>query len=108
MGQAPCAAPRHNLNGVVPAIHRRFSSKNSIAKQSNLGMLADMDWQEAIALAIVVITTAAFVRAKVRPGKFRFQRDSHCGCSAPTSSRQPPSVLLRARKGQRAVVTVKY
>jgi hypothetical protein len=70
-------------------------------------MLADMDWQEATALAIVVFTAAAFVRVKLRSGKFRFQRESPCGCSSPASSRQPPSILLRARKGQRAEITVK-
>jgi hypothetical protein len=70
-------------------------------------MLQSMDWQETTALAIVVVAASAFAWARFRPRRFSFQRDTHCGCSSPASSHQPPSIMLHARKGERPEVIVK-
>ena len=70
-------------------------------------MLRYMDWQETTALAIVMATVAAFAWIKLRPRKFSFQKDTHCGCSSQASSHQLQSIVLRARKGERAEVIVK-
>jgi len=65
-----------------------------------------VDWQQLISLAIVAATGAAFVWARLRRRRFRFERDAPCGCSSsgdPTRS----SIVYRARKGERPEVIVK-
>jgi hypothetical protein len=71
-----------------------------------MGMLPNMDWQETAALAIVAATATAFVWRRMRPRKFSFQRDTHCGCTTESSSR-PPSMILQVRKGEQPKLTVK-
>jgi len=68
-------------------------------------MLEGMDWQKFAALAIVAVTAGMFLQAKLRKRKFSFERDTHCGCSAPTGS--GGSIVFRARKGQRSQIIVK-
>ena len=65
-----------------------------------------MHWQEATALLIVAATAALFARARLRPRRFSFQRDTHCG-SAQTQSASAGSIVYRARKGERPQVIVK-
>ncbi len=65
-----------------------------------------MDWQQLVALTIVAAAAALLVRGRLRRGRFSFQRDTHCGCTAsgsPSSNR----IVFRARKGQRPEVVVK-
>ncbi len=69
--------------------------------------VANMDWQEAMALLIVAATAAAFAWARFRPRKFSLQRDTHCGCSSSGADRSAPSVVFHARKGERPRFTVK-
>ena len=64
-----------------------------------------MDWQKVVSLVIVAGTAAAFLRAKMRPRRFSFERDTHCGCAAPTGSKN--SIVFHARKGERAQIIVK-
>ena len=45
-----------------------------------------VDWQETTALAITAATVGAFVWARWRRRKFRFQRDTHCGCASANQS----------------------
>ena len=66
-----------------------------------------MDWQEATALLIVSATAVAFVWARIRRRKFRFARESHCGCASPAGSSAPGSILYRARKGEPPQIIVK-
>lgn len=64
-----------------------------------------MDWQQITALAIVAVTAGVFLRAKLRPRKFSFERDTHCGCSSPSHSGSKNSIVFKARKGgQREIV----
>jgi hypothetical protein len=63
-----------------------------------------MDWQKIIASAIVAGTAAIFLFAWLRPRKFDFKRDTHCGC-APAAPGN--SIVFRARKGQRPQVIMK-
>jgi hypothetical protein len=64
------------------------------------------DWQQAVSLAIVAAAAAGLVWGKLRRRKFSFQRDTHCGCSSPsTGTRQ--TIIFRARKGERREVVVK-
>jgi len=66
-----------------------------------------MDWQETSALLIVAGTLVAFVWARCRPRNFSFQRDTHCGCSAPSLAGVQPSIVFHARKGETPRVLVK-
>jgi hypothetical protein len=63
-----------------------------------------MDWQQMTVSAIVAATAALFVHSWLRPRKFSFKRDTHCGCATPTAGN---SVIFRARKGQRSEVIMK-
>ena len=69
-------------------------------------MLHCMDWQEAAALAIVAATAAVFVWRSMRPRRFQFHRDTHCGCTT-TSSSRASSIVLSSRKGEHPKLTVK-
>jgi hypothetical protein len=64
-----------------------------------------MDWQKIASLAIVAATAGAFVLARLRRRKFSFARDTHCGCAAPSGSKN--SIVFHARKGQRRQIIVK-
>ncbi|MBI2927126.1 MAG: hypothetical protein HYY24_15630 [Verrucomicrobia bacterium] len=66
-----------------------------------------MDWQQLVSLIIVGLAGAALLWSRLRPRKFSFARDTHCGCSAATPSSSPSSIVFRARKGERPQVTVK-
>jgi len=67
-----------------------------------------MDWQEVTALVIVGATVGAFVwgRVRRRHRRFSFERDTHCGCSNDDAS-SAPSVVYRARKGERPEIVVR-
>lgn len=69
------------------------------------GYLPHMDWQQIAALMIVAATAVLFVRAKMRRTKSKLPCDSQCGCSG--SSAPGPSVIYRARKGERPEIIVK-
>ena len=66
-----------------------------------------MDWQETTALTITAATVALFAWARIRPRKFNFARDTHCGCAGPGSAATKSSLVLHARKGERSRVIVK-
>ena len=38
-----------------------------------------MDWQQLVSLTIVSAAAVLLLRARFRPRKFSFQRDTHCG-----------------------------
>jgi hypothetical protein len=66
-----------------------------------------MDWQKMTALSVVAATAGLFLRAKLRRRKFSFARDTHCGCSSPTSAGAKTSIVFSARKGGRAKIIMK-
>ena len=70
-------------------------------------MFRAMDWQQPIALLIVATAAALLVWARARRRKFRFGRDTHCGCSTPVGSTSQSSIVFHARKGERPHVLVK-
>jgi hypothetical protein len=67
--------------------------------------LDDMDWQQAVALLIVAVTAGFFLRARLRPRKFSFERDTHCGCASQPATQG--SIVFHARKGERPQIVVK-
>lgn len=73
-----------------------------------------MDWQQPVALGLVVAAGFGLVASKFRRRKFSFERDTHCGCSSPshadtsgTQAGPKSSIIYRARKGERPEVVVK-
>jgi hypothetical protein len=72
-----------------------------------LDYLGDVDWQQTISLLIVAATAGIFLRARFRRRKFRFDRDTHCGCASPGQSGPQGSIVFRARKGERPQIIVK-
>jgi ABC-type nickel/cobalt efflux system permease component RcnA len=66
-----------------------------------------MDWQQLVSLAIVGGAAALLLWRKVRPRKFSFARDTHCGCSASQRAVPQHSIVFHARKGERPQVRVK-
>jgi hypothetical protein len=63
-----------------------------------------MDWQKIASLAVVSATAGLFILSWLRPRKFSFEKDTHCGCS---SAAPGNSVIFRARKGQRSQIIMK-
>jgi len=70
-------------------------------------MFARMDWQQIIALLIVATAAALLARGRLSRRKFRFERDTHCGCSAPTGPASQSSIVFHARKGEAPRVLMK-
>ena len=66
-----------------------------------------MDWQQAISLALVAVVSGVFLWKMLRPRKFSFQRDTHCGCSSAGSPPDKSSIVFHVRKGERPEVFVK-
>ncbi|MEI9961972.1 MAG: hypothetical protein WDM76_12810 [Limisphaerales bacterium] len=66
-----------------------------------------MDWQQAVSLGIVIAVMAAFAWSRLRPRRFDFKRDTHCGCSSPGEAADKSSIIFHARKGGRPEVIVK-
>jgi len=68
-----------------------------------------MDWQQITALGIVGVTASLFLyaRFKPKPRAFNFKRDTHCGCSHPSSDGSKSSIVFRARKGEPNQVILK-
>jgi hypothetical protein len=66
-----------------------------------------MDWQQVAALAIVGVTAMWMVSSRFRRRKFSFQRDTHCGCGGGARAVAQPSIVFRARKGERPQVLIK-
>jgi hypothetical protein len=64
-----------------------------------------MDWQKIASFMIVAATAGLFLWTNLRRRRFSFQRDTHCGCAAPSGSRQ--SIVFQARKGERPKIIVK-
>jgi hypothetical protein len=66
-----------------------------------------MDWQQIVALLIVATAVALLIWSRVRRRKFQFGRDTHCGCSSPSSAGSQSSIVFHARKGEQPRVLVK-
>jgi hypothetical protein len=67
-----------------------------------------MDWQQAISLVIVAAAVGALAWGRFHRRKFRFGRDTHCGCSTHSQAESPQqSIIFRARKGERPEIHVK-
>lgn len=81
--------------------------KISVAILLNAGMLRVMDWQAIAALGIVAATAALFAWQRVRPRRFRFERETHCGCSTASLGQSTPSITYRARKGEAPTVVIR-
>jgi hypothetical protein len=65
-------------------------------------------WQDFIAISITVLTIGVLVWSRVRPRKFDFKRDTHCGCSSPAAGvGAGSSIVFHARKGERPQVLIK-
>jgi hypothetical protein len=60
-----------------------------------------MDWQQIVALTIVMLTAGLFVRARLKRRSTRTVCGSQCGCSGPPPAGPKASVTYRARKGER-------
>jgi hypothetical protein len=69
--------------------------------------LATMDWQQLVSLTIVSAAAVLLLRAKFRPRKFSFQRDTHCGGCSHANAVPQHTVIFRARKGERPQVVIK-
>ena len=69
-----------------------------------------MDWQQPVALAIVVGTAVAFAWRPVRrhfgPRRFSLTKDTPCGCVG-KGGPPPPRVLVTGRKGERPRVEMR-
>ena len=70
-------------------------------------MFAGMDWQQAVSLLIVAATAGVFLWTRFRRRQFRFERDTHCGCSSPSQSAPQRSIVFHARKGERPQIILK-
>jgi hypothetical protein len=83
------------------------ASKNISCASDVSDYVASMDWQQLVSLAIVGAAATLLLRARFRPRKFSFQRDTHCGCSTTGSAAPQHSIVFRARKGERPQVLIK-
>ena len=60
--------------------------ENPGCANGNCGYVSLMNWQQVVSLAIVALAAGLLLWGRVRPRKFSFQRDTHCGCSAADAS----------------------
>ena len=68
-----------------------------------------MGWQEITALLIVASTASAFLWHRFRRRKPGLTGPPHCsGCPTPATTGKAPSIVFRARKGERPEVVVKF
>ncbi len=65
-----------------------------------------VDWQQIIALLIVVVTVAIMLRSRIQPRRHAPIRTSPCGCGGMASA-TPPTIVYHARKGERPQIVVK-
>lgn len=65
-----------------------------------------MNWQTPTALAVVVLTAAAFAWPRLRPRRWTFAKDSPCGCGSSRSSR-PEGLVVSGRRGETPRITLK-
>ena len=73
-----------------------------------MGIKYFMDWQEITVLLIVAGTAGAFLWHRLRRRKPGISRVGHCGCAVPEGMGKGPSIVFRARKGERPEVVVKF
>ena len=66
-----------------------------------------MNWQQLASLSIVAAAAALLARGGFRRRRFRFERDTACGCAAALQTAPQGSIVFRARKGARPEVRVK-
>lgn len=67
-----------------------------------------MDWQQLVSLALVASAAILLLGHKFgRRRKFKWERDTHCGCAAAGQASPQGSIIFRARKGARPEVLVK-
>jgi hypothetical protein len=66
-----------------------------------------VNWQQVLSLLIVAVAATALVWAKWRRRKFRFDRDTACGCAGHPPLGGGPAIVFHACKGQRPVVRLK-
>jgi hypothetical protein len=67
-----------------------------------------MDWQQLVSLALVASAAILLLGHKFgRRRKFKWERDTHCGCAAVNTVSPGSSIVFRARKGARPEVLVK-
>lgn len=71
------------------------------------GYVGNMDWQQTVSLVIVAGAAVMLAGGKLRRRKVSWDRDTHCGCSAATTSAMRGSIIYRARKGERPQVVVR-
>jgi hypothetical protein len=71
------------------------------------GYVPRMAFQETLALGIVAITATVFLWNCLRPRRFSFVRDTHCGCSTRSPEMVRQSIVFHARKGERPQVMLK-
>jgi len=80
---------------------------NLCCEPAALDYVAGMDWQQAVSLLIVAATAGVFLWTRFRRRQFRFERDTHCGCSSPGQSAPQRSIVFHARKGERPQIILK-
>lgn len=70
-----------------------------------------MEWQEPVALGIVVLTAGLMLASRLRTrSRARFPGASRsCGCACPgaPAAAPPPQITYRARRGQRPRVIIR-
>jgi hypothetical protein len=66
-----------------------------------------MDWQQIVALLIVAVAVALLAWGRLRRRRFKFGRDTHCGCSSPARTAPQSSIVFHARKGEPPRVVMK-
>ncbi|MEW6302139.1 MAG: hypothetical protein AB1705_01625 [Verrucomicrobiota bacterium] len=70
-------------------------------------MVRVVDWQQIVALVIVGVTAGLFLWNRLRPRKFSFERDTHCGCAGAGDAGAKQSIVYRQKKGERPEIVVK-
>jgi hypothetical protein len=85
----------------------RPSGNNHGCQHPDLEYFGSVDWQQTVSLLIVAVTAGFFLRSRFRRRKFKFERDTHCGCSSPGQSAPQSSIVFRARRGERPEIIVK-
>ncbi len=83
-------------------------SKRRLFGGSFCAKLLSVDWQQPIALAVVIATAATVLWRLFRPARFRLNKSLPCGCAGAGSGIRPPGLLVHSRRGERPTVSMKH
>jgi hypothetical protein len=71
------------------------------------GYVSSVNWQTTVSLIIVAVAASGLIWGAFRRRRFRFARNTHCGCSGGQHPSGAGSIVFHARRDGRRRIIVK-